>query len=587
MYHEQHLIIARRSAIDEVKAARLGNLGIAHAALGDSRKAIEYYEQHLIIAREIGDRRGEGTALGNLGLAHAALGDLRKAIEYYEQHLIIAREIGDRRGEGNALWNSALAFDALGDRPSAVARASEALTCIESIGSPHCADVRDRLAAWRAVGAPEWVAGALEVTAPDPGPLLPVPPRPMVRPASLRRRPLGSPPPGPLRVPLSPPPDGPRDWVGLQWRSGTGDRRSSPRAAAEHVPPSAASHRVLAPATPLHPRGLPNAAIRVLPPRDERRRALCVEPRPARWRAAGGAASHAPLGLLWGSSRWRSERPPRPQPQPPSAIEALPPAAAPCALPPGPLYHERSGPGGLCCSLAPGGRGGAAELQGADAWGSPYSAMRSSSAAAPPAPHSSSSWGGNHPTPPPQGGRPDASRSCPLRCRALSIPRPAPPQPSPPARAGPGHAPFGIVREARALGRGRSRALQPHRQSPPPRRSEAEGALLRPPLRRRPAIHRPHPRAHPPVCPRSGAQAVPEEEACVDAAAVTQQGWPWPIHPHLRPPPPGDTPPPASMGSRGLEATPSSRPWAAGASEATPSSSRHGRAGGASEATAS
>jgi len=50
-----------RSAIDEVKAAALGNLGNAHADLGDSRKAIEYHEQYLIIAREIGDRRGEGS----------------------------------------------------------------------------------------------------------------------------------------------------------------------------------------------------------------------------------------------------------------------------------------------------------------------------------------------------------------------------------------------------------------------------------------------------------------------------------------------------------------------------------------------
>jgi tetratricopeptide (TPR) repeat protein len=69
---------------------------------------IEYYEQHLVVAREIGDRRGEGNALGNLGNAHAALGDARKAIEYYEQVLVIAREIGDRRGEGNALFNTAL-----------------------------------------------------------------------------------------------------------------------------------------------------------------------------------------------------------------------------------------------------------------------------------------------------------------------------------------------------------------------------------------------------------------------------------------------------------------------------------------------
>ena len=36
-----------------------------------------------------------------LGLAYAALGDVRRAIENYEQALVISREIGDRRGEGN------------------------------------------------------------------------------------------------------------------------------------------------------------------------------------------------------------------------------------------------------------------------------------------------------------------------------------------------------------------------------------------------------------------------------------------------------------------------------------------------------
>ena len=63
----------------------LGNLGIAWADLGETRKAIEFYEQLLAIAREIGDRRGEGNALGNLGIAWADLGEPRKAIEYHEQ----------------------------------------------------------------------------------------------------------------------------------------------------------------------------------------------------------------------------------------------------------------------------------------------------------------------------------------------------------------------------------------------------------------------------------------------------------------------------------------------------------------------
>ncbi len=109
-----------RSGTEGAKETRLGNLGIAYAALGDAGKAIEYYEQALVIAREIGDRRGEGAALGNLGIAYADLGDARKAIEYYEQALAIAREIGDRRGEGAALGNLGIAYAALGDARKAI-----------------------------------------------------------------------------------------------------------------------------------------------------------------------------------------------------------------------------------------------------------------------------------------------------------------------------------------------------------------------------------------------------------------------------------------------------------------------------------
>jgi tetratricopeptide (TPR) repeat protein len=71
----------------------LDNLGLAYAALGEPRRAIEYYQQALAIAREIGDRRGEGNRLGNLGRTYAALGEARQAIEYLEQALSIFEEI--------------------------------------------------------------------------------------------------------------------------------------------------------------------------------------------------------------------------------------------------------------------------------------------------------------------------------------------------------------------------------------------------------------------------------------------------------------------------------------------------------------
>jgi tetratricopeptide (TPR) repeat protein len=133
-FYEQDLAIAREIGDRLGEGTTLGNLGLAHYSLGDARKAIEFYEQHLAIAREIGDRLGEGAALGSLGLAHAAFGDARKAIEFYEQHLAIAREIGDRQGEGAALGNLGNAYKNLGDARKAIEFYEQQLIIVRDIG---------------------------------------------------------------------------------------------------------------------------------------------------------------------------------------------------------------------------------------------------------------------------------------------------------------------------------------------------------------------------------------------------------------------------------------------------------------------
>ena len=74
----------------------------------------------MLIDREIGYRRGEGNALGNLGIAYADLGETRRAIQFFEQTLFIDREIGDRRGEGKPLGNLGLAYANLGETLRAI-----------------------------------------------------------------------------------------------------------------------------------------------------------------------------------------------------------------------------------------------------------------------------------------------------------------------------------------------------------------------------------------------------------------------------------------------------------------------------------
>jgi tetratricopeptide (TPR) repeat protein len=133
-YYEQQLVITREIGDRRGEGADLGNLGNAYIDLGDAHKAIDYYKQHLAIAREIGDRGGEGNALGNLGNTYAVLGDAHKSIEYYEQALVITREIGDKRNEGNWLGNLGIAYKNLGDARKAIEYYEQALAILREIG---------------------------------------------------------------------------------------------------------------------------------------------------------------------------------------------------------------------------------------------------------------------------------------------------------------------------------------------------------------------------------------------------------------------------------------------------------------------
>jgi len=106
-------IKATRSLEDRlIEAIHLGNLGIAHYLLGDSRRAIEYHKLNLTIAREIGDRKVEGAALANLGVAYDSLGEYQKAIGLYEKHLEITREAGVREETGKAVCNLGTVYPA-------------------------------------------------------------------------------------------------------------------------------------------------------------------------------------------------------------------------------------------------------------------------------------------------------------------------------------------------------------------------------------------------------------------------------------------------------------------------------------------
>jgi len=134
---EAGLTGARQTKDRLAEGAHLGNLGLAYAGLGETRRAIELYGQRLVIAREIGDRRGEANALGNTGNAYARLGETRRAIEFHEQALAIDREIGDRRGEGNVLESLGIAYAHLGETRRAIEFHERHLAIAREIGDRH------------------------------------------------------------------------------------------------------------------------------------------------------------------------------------------------------------------------------------------------------------------------------------------------------------------------------------------------------------------------------------------------------------------------------------------------------------------
>lgn len=133
-FHEQALEIAQEIGDRRVEGIALGNLGVAYYSLGETRKAIGFFEQVLEIAKEIGNRHGEGSSLGNLGNAYAALGETRKAIDFYEQCLKIAKEVGDHQGESNTLGNLGIAFTTLGEKRKAIGLHEQRLEIAKEIG---------------------------------------------------------------------------------------------------------------------------------------------------------------------------------------------------------------------------------------------------------------------------------------------------------------------------------------------------------------------------------------------------------------------------------------------------------------------
>src|SRR5205085_8734262 len=93
---------ASSQADDDDEAASLcSSFSRAGASLLNLRlplaERLRWIERGLFSAKRLGQRQEEGYHLMDLGMAYAARGEIRRAVEFHEQALQIQRELGDRQ----------------------------------------------------------------------------------------------------------------------------------------------------------------------------------------------------------------------------------------------------------------------------------------------------------------------------------------------------------------------------------------------------------------------------------------------------------------------------------------------------------
>ena len=131
---QQVLEIAQQLNDPSLELKTIGNLGLAHAAIGEYSQARALQQQALKLSREIHDRQAETNALGNLGNLYNALGQPVQAIELYQQQLTLSKEIGDSGGEAKALGNLGQAYRALGQYTQAIQFYQQTLPLAKTLG---------------------------------------------------------------------------------------------------------------------------------------------------------------------------------------------------------------------------------------------------------------------------------------------------------------------------------------------------------------------------------------------------------------------------------------------------------------------
>jgi tetratricopeptide (TPR) repeat protein len=111
-----------------------GSLGNIWLDRGEPEKAIFLFEMALEAAREVEDRQMEGLWLANLGIALARKGDYRQAIEHLEQALEIARQSDSSRDQIVCLGNLGSVYLYLEEYAKASRYLNQALEIAQQVG---------------------------------------------------------------------------------------------------------------------------------------------------------------------------------------------------------------------------------------------------------------------------------------------------------------------------------------------------------------------------------------------------------------------------------------------------------------------
>ncbi|MCA9758106.1 MAG: tetratricopeptide repeat protein [Candidatus Eisenbacteria bacterium] len=121
-------LVLRMDGLPDAERARaLRCAGAAHAASGDTERAIAFLQEGLGLQRKLGNRRLEAILLGHLGVILSEAERSDEARAHYEAALVIHREVGNRNFEGVVLGNLGILNRAEGRDSEALQNYEEAL----------------------------------------------------------------------------------------------------------------------------------------------------------------------------------------------------------------------------------------------------------------------------------------------------------------------------------------------------------------------------------------------------------------------------------------------------------------------------